>query len=87
MLFGKYRFRYPLDHKILGDLSFKLGKLDDAIFYYKKEIENQIYEDEILSIDDIGDVYLIEELYNSIVQVYLKKKGLQKCNNLLQKNN
>lgn len=74
MLFGKYRFRYPLDHKILGDLSFKLGKLDDAIFHYKKEIENQIYEDEILSIDDIGDVYIIEELYNSIVQVYLKKK-------------
>lgn len=77
MLFGKYIRRYPLDHKILGDLSFQFGKYDNALMHYKKEEYNCLNNDIIASVEDIGDVYIIEELYEVIVKAYLRKKDYE----------
>lgn len=75
MLFDNFINRVPLDHKVLGDLALGLGEYDRALKHYKKEEYNLFNEkdDDCFNIYDIGDVYLIEEIYEKIIQIYLNQ--------------
>ena len=75
MLFDNFINRVPLDHKVLGDLALELGEYDRALKHYKKEEYNLFNEkdDYCFNIYDIGDVYLIEEIYEKIIQIYLNQ--------------
>lgn len=79
MLFDKFINRVPLDHKVLGDLALGLGEYDRALKHYKKEEYNYFNtkDNNCFNIDDIGDVYLIEEIYEKIIDIYLYKEDYE----------
>lgn len=75
MLFDKFINREPLDHKVLGDLALELGEYDKALNHYKKEEYNYFNteDDNYINMDDIGGTYLIEEIYEKIIEIYLRR--------------